>query len=80
VVQSPERDRIATRLAEAEIQTLIHYPIPPHLQQAYADLALPKGSFPIAERLADCVLSLPIGPHLSPEQAEDVATAVRNAS
>lgn len=80
VIQSPARDRIAARLADAGIQTLIHYPIPPHLQQAYADLRLPKGSFPIAERLADSVLSLPIGPHLSAEQVKEVTTAARNAS
>ena len=77
VIQSPQRDSLAARLAEAGIQTLVHYPIPPHLQQAYADLALPKGSSPIAERLADSVLSLPIGPHLSAEQAQEVAAAVR---
>jgi dTDP-4-amino-4,6-dideoxygalactose transaminase len=80
VIQSPERDRVAASLAEAGIQTLVHYPIPPHLQQAYSDLALPKGAYPIAERLADTVLSLPIGPHLSAEQAEEVAAAVRNAT
>ena len=80
VIQSPERDRIAAQLAEAGIQTLIHYPIPPHLQQAYADLELPEGSFPIAERLAKSVLSLPIGPHLSREQAQEVASALSSAA
>lgn len=79
VIQAPERDRIAARLAEIGIQTLIHYPILPHLQQAYADLELAKGSYPIAERLADTVLSLPIGPHLSRDDAQEVAAAVRNA-
>jgi dTDP-4-amino-4,6-dideoxygalactose transaminase len=79
VIQSPDRDQLAGRLADTGIQTLIHYPIPPHLQQAYADLQLPKGSFPIAERLADTVLSLPIGPHLSAQQAEEVAAAARSA-
>ncbi len=79
VIQSPDRDRLAAHLADADIQTLVHYPIPPHLQQAYADLGLPKGSFPIAERLAETVLSLPIGPHLSVEQAEEVAAAIDNA-
>ena len=76
VIQSPERDEMAARLAEAGIQTLIHYPIPPHRQQAYADLELPEGAFPIAERLAESVLSLPIGPHLSREQAQQVAESV----
>ena len=76
VVQAPERDQLAARLADAGVQTLVHYPIPPHLQQAYADLKLRKGSFPIAERLAERVLSLPIGPHLPRERAEEVANAL----
>lgn len=76
VVRSPNRDRLQARLAEAGIQTLIHYPIPPHRQQAYADLGFGAGSLPIAEQLASEVLSLPIGPHLSPEQAEQVVEAV----
>ena len=79
VVQSPNRDRLAAQLAEAGVETLIHYPIPPHLQQAYADLSLPKGSFPIAERLAETVLSLPIGPHLSAEQVDRVIKSVASA-
>jgi dTDP-4-amino-4,6-dideoxygalactose transaminase len=80
VVQSPHRDRIAAQLAEAGVPTLIHYPIPPHLQHAYADLDLPQGSFPIAERLARDVLSLPMGPHMSMDHAEQVAEAVRGES
>ena len=77
VVQSGDRDRLAERLKGAGIQTLIHYPIPPHRQAAYADLGLAEGSLPIAERLAKSVLSLPIGPHLGMDQAERVAEAVR---
>ena len=79
VVQSTDRDRLAARLAEAGVQTLIHYPIPPHRQKAYADLGLGAGSFPIAEQLASSDLSLPIGPHLSMREAEQVADAVRTA-
>ena len=70
VVQADDRDGLASRLADADIQSLVHYPIPAHLQRAYDDLAL--GSFPIAERLADSVLSLPIGPHLSRNDADRV--------
>lgn len=73
------RDRLAARLAEAGVQTLIHYPIPPHRQQAYAGQGLAEGSLPIAERLAKTVLSLPIGPHLEMSDAERVAEAVRAA-
>ena len=79
VVLSEDRDRLAARLAEAGVQTLIHYPIPPHRQQAYAAMGLGEGSLPIAEALATRVLSLPIGPHLGMDQAERVAEAVRRA-
>ena len=76
VIQSPGRDALARHLNAAGVQTLIHYPIPPHLQRAYAELALPAGTFPIAERLAERALSLPIGPHLSSEQARRVIDAL----
>lgn len=65
VIQSPERDRLHTALKSEGIDTLIHYPIPPHLQQAYAPLGFNRGMFPIAEKIADKVLSLPIGPSQS---------------
>jgi dTDP-4-amino-4,6-dideoxygalactose transaminase len=61
VVRSPERDQLQIRLREAGIGTLIHYPRPPHLQGAYASLGFGAGAFPLAERLANEVLSLPIG-------------------
>jgi len=64
-------------LGTAGIGSLVHYPIPPHLQQAYADLGLPEGAFPLAEALADTVLSLPIGPHLTLESVDEIADAVR---
>jgi dTDP-4-amino-4,6-dideoxygalactose transaminase len=76
VIQSPRRDQLAAFLAERGIQTIIHYPIPPHLQGAYADLKLKPGAFPIAERLANEVLSLPVGPHMPVEDAERVIDAV----
>jgi dTDP-4-amino-4,6-dideoxygalactose transaminase len=80
VVRSPNRDALQQRLANAGVQTLIHYPIPPHRQAAYADLGLPAGSFPITERLAGEVLSLPIGPHLTEEQVDTVIAAVKAAA
>ena len=80
VVRSPERDRLQARLADDGVQSLIHYPIPPHRQQAYADMGLAEGSLPIAEQLAGEVLSLPIGPHLSREDAERVVNAVTKAA
>ena len=61
VVQSVQRDRLQQKLRDAGIATLIHYPRPPHLQGAYAPLGLGAGAFPRADRLANEVLSLPIG-------------------
>lgn len=80
VITSPKRDAIAARLKAEGVETIIHYPVPPHLQQAYEDLGQAPGAFPIAERLADEVLSLPIGPHLSDEQVDQVIEAVRKAA
>ena len=79
VVQSAERDHLASHLSSAGIQTLIHYPLPPHLQRAYSDLGYGPGSFPIAERLAETVLSLPIGPHLTSGDADKVVGACQAA-
>ena len=76
VVRSRERDALQARLAEAGVGTLIHYPIPPHMQEAYADLGLAPDALPVARQLAGEVLSLPIGPHLGPEAAERVREAM----
>jgi dTDP-4-amino-4,6-dideoxygalactose transaminase len=73
VVRHPERDRIAAAMAENGIGTLVHYPIAPHLQQAYAGHGPSNASLPVAERLQDEVLSLPIGPTLRLSEAERVA-------
>jgi dTDP-3-amino-3,4,6-trideoxy-alpha-D-glucose transaminase len=80
VVRHPERDRLQQRLMEAGIGTLIHYPVPPHLSVAYADAGWKRGAFPIAESLADTVLSLPMGPHLTETQADAVIEAVWQAT
>ncbi|HWL35803.1 MAG TPA: DegT/DnrJ/EryC1/StrS family aminotransferase [Frankiaceae bacterium] len=77
VVRSPDRDGLAARLRERGVETLIHYPTPPHKQAAFAGIA---GSLPVAERLAAEVLSLPIGPHLSDADVDAVIAAVRDAS
>lgn len=76
VIRTSERDRLQKQLATAGVSTLIHYPIPPHLSGAYQSLGYARGDFPIAEQLADSVLSLPIGPHLSRSETESVASAV----
>ena len=79
VVTLADRDAFQARLRAAGVETLIHYPIPPHRQLAYADLGLPAGSFPIAEQLASQVLSLPIGPQMSDAEVEWVIAAVQEA-
>ena len=76
---SGQRDALRGRLEERGIQTHIHYPIPVHLQKAYASLGYRKGDFPIAESLADRVLSLPLYPELSMEDAAQVADEVLRA-
>lgn len=80
VVRHPQRDILQKLLTEAGVGTLIHYPIPPHRQQAYAQLGWHQGAFPLAERLADEVLSLPIGPHLGPEQIAETIAAIGTAA
>lgn len=77
IVRCDQRDELQKFLANHEIQTMIHYPIPPHLSKAYADMNFKRGDFPLSERMADTVLSLPIGPHLKPEEADCVAAAIR---
>ena len=72
VVQSKQRDALHQALTRAGVGTLIHYPIPPHRQQAYESYSWIQGSFPTAERIAANVLSLPMGPHLMLGQVEDV--------
>ena len=76
VVRTPQRDRLQEHLAAAGVATLIHYPIPPHLQAAYAHLGLGPGSLPIAERIHREVVSLPMGPHLTDGQVDQVIAAV----
>jgi dTDP-4-amino-4,6-dideoxygalactose transaminase len=72
VVRTSQRVRVQQALEKQGIGTLIHYPLPPYRQKAYAELGLPKGSFPIADQLADEVLSLPMGPHLTSVEWIDV--------
>ncbi|MBY0499339.1 MAG: DegT/DnrJ/EryC1/StrS family aminotransferase [Nitrosomonas sp.] len=77
VVLHPQRDCLQKKLSECGIGTAIHYPIPPHLQGAYAELSYAMGSFPIAEKIHQEVLSLPIGPHMDKKQVQLVVDAVK---
>lgn len=76
VVTTSERDALQAHLASAGIGTLIHYPIPPFRQEAYREFLPSASQWPIADRLANQALSLPIGPHLTLVQADAVADAV----
>lgn len=77
VVRVPHRDVVRARLADAAVQTGVHYPVPLHLQPAYRDLGYTRGDFPVAERLAGEVLSLPMFPELTDQQIEIIAGIIR---
>lgn len=79
VVRTRRRADVIKALDKEGIGSLIHYPIPPHMQEAYADLKQGKGRYPLAEELAETVLSLPMGPHMKMEAVDEVAAAVRRA-
>ena len=76
VIRHRERDLLREWLAHAGVETLIHYPIPPHLSGAYSQLGYLPGALPIAEHLAREVLSLPIGPHLDGASVDHVVQAI----
>lgn len=75
--QCEHRDVLRDGLLVAGVECLLHYPKPPHLQEAYADLHLQKGDLPISERIADETLSLPIGPHLDAESISYVIEQIQ---
>lgn len=75
VIRHPERDRLQNHLNARGIGTLIHYPIPPHLSEAYSEYRY--WSLPVTEKLAKTVLSLPMGPHLTEAQQDLVIQAIR---
>jgi dTDP-4-amino-4,6-dideoxygalactose transaminase len=77
VIRTTKRDALQQYLHQAGIGSLIHYPVPPHLQEAYQFLNFKKGDFPIAEEIADTCLSLPMWPGMSEEDVKEVAVAIR---
>lgn len=77
VIEAEQRDAARKRLAEAGIETGIHYPVPLHLQKVYAGLGYGAGSFPVSERMANRCLSLPIYPELTRESIEAVVATLR---
>ena len=80
VVRTSIRDALQQQMTQAGIGTMIHYPIPPHMQDAYKELRLSPEDLPIATQLANEVLSLPIGPHLGADSVRAIVTAINNSS
>jgi dTDP-4-amino-4,6-dideoxygalactose transaminase len=78
-VHHPDRDELQQALREQEIGTLIFYPVPPHLSDAYADAGWDDDAFPLAAELARMTLALPIGPQLTRDEQDRVIAAVRTA-
>jgi dTDP-3-amino-3,4,6-trideoxy-alpha-D-glucose transaminase len=78
VVRHARRDALAAFLKDRGVSTLIHYPIPLHRQPAFSPFAPPEGSLPVAEAAAGEILSLPMYPELTDDQARRVAAAVRD--
>ncbi|MGP8216191.1 MAG: DegT/DnrJ/EryC1/StrS family aminotransferase [Bacteroidia bacterium] len=78
VIRTAKRDGLQEYLSRNNIGTLIHYPIPPHLQKAYSYLGFKKGDFPAAEKMADTCLSLPIYPGLTEDQVEFISGKIKS--
>ncbi|MBI2035424.1 MAG: DegT/DnrJ/EryC1/StrS family aminotransferase [Candidatus Liptonbacteria bacterium] len=78
VIEALERDRLQASLKESGIESGIHYPIPLHLQGAYARLGHKRWAFPVAERVAERIISLPMFPELTAEEVSVVADVVKN--
>ena len=78
VIRTARRDALQAHLAAHGVGTGIHYPIPPHLSPAYRGAGWQRGDFPLAEKFADEVLSLPIGPHHTAAQIDFVCATVRD--
>jgi dTDP-4-amino-4,6-dideoxygalactose transaminase len=80
VIYASNRNSVIAHLTARDIETVVHYPKPVHLQPAYSSLGLPPGTFPQAERACERVLSLPVNPRLTAEQIAYVANSVREAA
>ena len=78
VIKTNYRDELMDYLNNFKIPTVIHYPIPIHLQKAYTNLGFKKGDFPITEKIADQIISLPIHPNLYDEEIEFIANKIND--
>ncbi len=78
-IRVKNRDKVIEGLKARGITSLIHYPIPIHLQEAYADAGNKKGDFPIGEQICHEILSLPMFPHMTTDQVKEVARALKES-
>ncbi len=78
VIRTGSRDALLKWLEQSDIGTLIHYPVPPHLQKAFQGLGHKPGSYPIAEKMADSCLSLPIYPGLTADEISYICSKIRS--
>jgi dTDP-4-amino-4,6-dideoxygalactose transaminase len=79
VVQVPRRDAVADYLRAHEVMAQVHYPIPLHLQPAYAHLGMQPGALPVTEALAARCISIPLYPEMTDEQMHTVARTLKDA-
>lgn len=79
VIRTSYRDKLKSEFDKVGIGSLIHYPIPPHMQKAYKDLQFKPESFPLARQLANEIISLPIGPHLNDQSVMKIINVIKNA-
>jgi dTDP-4-amino-4,6-dideoxygalactose transaminase len=78
VIRHQERDELRKYLENAGIGSMIHYPVPPHLSDAYKDLNWTTGSFPVSEKIANTILSLPLSPHIEIAQIDEVCKVLKS--
>lgn len=79
VIQNSRRDRLREELMKRGVETMIHYPVAPHMQMCYRDLGFAEGAFPISEQIHRDILSLPLWPGMSEKQLEKVIESVRES-
>ena len=77
VIRTQQREKLRSYLFQKGIGTMVHYPIPPHLQGAYKQLRFRKGDFPVSEHISETALSLPMWPGLGPDQIQRVIEHVK---
>jgi len=75
----PDREKVIENLKEAGIPVAIYYPIPLHLQEAFSNLGLNKGDFPVSEKCADDIFSIPFHPYLTKQDQDKITSAIKNA-